>query len=63
MHRAQPVISKIVARKWDESQHEAHQQRLNNIKATMKITPAPYFRYLEERPKKKQLEEGKFQSK
>ncbi len=35
MHRGIPVISKVVNRKLVQEQQDAHQSRLNNMKATM----------------------------
>ena len=58
MYRAERVGSKIVNRRWEKSQHEAHKDRLDTIKPTMHIKPVKEFRYLETRPKKKQLMEG-----
>jgi len=60
MHRAQPIISKIVNKKWVDSQHEAHKERLDQIKPTLAIKPTTKYSYLEVRPKQKQIKEDRY---
>ena len=59
MHRAVPVPSKILARKYNERNYDAHQQRLREMKPTFQIDKPKEFRYLAEKPKRQQMLEGK----
>lgn len=59
MHRAVPVISKIVDRKWHERQHSRHQVRLRHMKPVTTVDPPAKPRFLETRAKKRQMQEGK----
>lgn len=53
MHRAVPVISKIVDRKWHERQHSRHQVRLRHMKPVTTVDPPAKPRFLETRAKKR----------
>jgi hypothetical protein len=60
MHRAQPVPSKILERKHQERLLDGHFDRLQKIRPVMSISQPREYRYIVEKPKKIQQQEGKF---
>lgn len=58
MHRAQPVPSKILERKYQDKLLESHHQRLKVIKPTFQIQEPKQYRYIADKPKRAQQLEG-----
>jgi len=58
MHRAIPVGSKLLNRKWEEKEREIHIRKLKEIKAQVAIREPTKFKHLKKKLKRTQMLEG-----
>jgi hypothetical protein len=52
MYRAQPTVSKLLNKKWNEKQQQFHEQRIKEMKPTHTITEPKQFSHLVTKPKR-----------
>ena len=56
MNRAIPIFNKTLMKKWDESNQKAHNERLSNIRPTVRIETPAIYAHLKSKSKKHQIE-------
>ena len=60
MDRGIVQLNRHLTKKWDMKMQIEHRERINSLQKTIDNKPPPSFRHLEFKPKKVQLQEGKF---
>lgn len=61
MFRAQPVVNKILGKKWEEMEQQIHENKVRFARSALDSrTPSSKFRHLKNNHKKSQQQEGKF---
>ena len=58
MHRAQPVSSRVLSKKWEEMQQMIHYEKLKHMKPTVDSKRPATFTHLKHKAKREQLMEG-----